>query len=148
MDATLWILPKSGAVTSEPTHSFSPVVDRGLVIFHIGGHEQGALTAFNAETGDAKWHWDGDGPAYASPIMAEFEGTRQVITFTQNNLIGVAAESGELLWKRPYTVPFTQNNITSILSRPVTNRCRPIRSPTAPRGHSPRSRAIACSSRT
>jgi len=30
-------------------------------------------------------------------------------------LIGVAAESGELLWKRPYVVPYTQNNITPIL---------------------------------
>ena len=111
----LWQKPASKVATLYTTHSFSPVVDRGLVIFHTGGHDRGALTAFNAETGDAKWHWDGDGPAYASPIMAEFEGTRQVITFTQNNLIGVAAESGELLWKRPYTVPFTQNNITPIL---------------------------------
>jgi outer membrane protein assembly factor BamB len=111
----LWQKPASKVATLYTTHSFSPVVDRGLVIFHVGGHDQGALTAFNAETGDVKWHWDGDGPAYASPIIAEFEGTRQVITFTQNNLIGVAAESGELLWKRPYVVPFTQNNITPIL---------------------------------
>ena len=111
----LWQKPASKVATLYTTHSFSPVVDRGLVIFHLGGHDQGALTAFNAETGDVKWHWDGDGPAYASPMVAEFEGTRQVITFTQNNLIGVAAESGELLWKRPYTVPFTQNNITPIL---------------------------------
>jgi len=111
----LWQKPASKVATLYTTHSFSPVVDRGLAIFHVGGHDQGALTAFNAETGAVKWHWDGDGPAYASPIVAEFEGTRQVVTFTQNNLIGVAAESGELLWKRPYTVPFTQNNITPIL---------------------------------
>jgi len=111
----LWQKPPSKVATLYTTHSFSPVVDRGLVIFHVGGHDQGSLTAFNAETGDVKWHWDGDGPAYASPIVAEFEGTRQVITFTQNNLIGVAAESGELLWKRPYAVPYTQNNITPIL---------------------------------
>jgi outer membrane protein assembly factor BamB len=111
----LWQKPPSKVATLYTTHSFSPIVDRGLVIFHVGGHDQGALTAFNAETGDVKWHWDGDGPAYASPIIAEFEGTRQVITFTQNNLIGVAAESGELLWKRAYAVPYTQNNITPIL---------------------------------
>jgi len=111
----LWQKPASKVATLYTTHSFSPVVERGLVIFHVGGNDQGALTAFNAETGDVKWHWDGDGPAYASPIVAEFEGTRQVITFTQNSLIGVAAESGELLWQRPYKVPFTQNNITPIL---------------------------------
>jgi outer membrane protein assembly factor BamB len=111
----LWQKPASRVATLYTTHSFSPVVDRGLVIFHVGGHKQGALTAFNADTGDVKWHWDGDGPAYASPIIADFDGTRQVITFTQDNLIGVAAATGELLWKRAYSVPFTQNNITPIL---------------------------------
>ena len=111
----LWQKPASKVATLYTTHSFSPVVDRGLVIFHVGGHSQGALTAFNADTGDVKWRWDGDGPAYASPIVTELDGTRQVVTFTQDNLIGVAADTGELLWKRPYTVPYTQNNITPIL---------------------------------
>ena len=111
----LWQKAASKVATLYTTHSFSPLVDRGLVIFHVGGHNQGALTAFDADTGDVKWHWDGDGPAYASPIVAELEGTRQLITFTQDNLIGVAAATGELLWKRPHVVPYTQNNITPIL---------------------------------
>jgi len=111
----LWQKPGSSIVPIYTTHSFSPLVDRGLVIFHVGGNNQGALTAFDAETGAVKWHWDGDGPAYASPIVAEFEGTRQIVAFTQDNLIGVSAASGELLWKRPYKTPYTQNNITPIL---------------------------------
>ena len=110
----LWQKPASQMPTLYTTHSFSPVVDGGLVIFHVGGHNRGALTAFNADTGDVKWHWDGDGPAYASPIITDFDGTRQVVTFTQDNLIGVAAATGDLLWKRPYSVPYTQNNITPI----------------------------------
>jgi outer membrane protein assembly factor BamB len=110
----LWQKPASPMPTLYTTHSFSPVVDGALVIFHVGGHNKGALTAFNADTGDVKWHWDGDGPAYASPIIADFDGTRQVVTFTQDNLIGVAAATGDLLWKRPYSVPYTQNNITPI----------------------------------
>jgi outer membrane protein assembly factor BamB len=111
----LWQKPASPVATLYTTHSFSPVVDRGLVVFHVGGNNQGALTAFDADTGDPKWRWSGDGPAYASPMIAEIEGTRQVVTFTQDNLIGVAAATGELLWKLPYTVPYTQNNITPIL---------------------------------
>jgi outer membrane protein assembly factor BamB len=111
----LWQKPASRVATLYTTHSFSPVVDRGLVIFHLGGHNKGSLTAFNADTGDVKWHWDGDGPAYASPIIADFDGTHQVVTFTQDNLIGVDAATGELLWKRPYSVPYTQNNITPVL---------------------------------
>jgi outer membrane protein assembly factor BamB len=111
----LWGKPGSNIVPTYTTHSFSPLIDRGLVIFHVGGNNQGALTAFDAETGVIRWHWDGDGPAYASPIVAEFEGTRQIVAFTQDNLVGVSAVSGELLWKRPYKTPYTQNNITPIV---------------------------------
>ena len=110
----LWQTPASKVATLYTTHSFSPLVDRGLVVFHVGGHNRGALTAFDADTGAVKWRWDGDGPAYASPIVAEIDGTRQLITFTQDNLIGVAAATGELLWKRSYSVPYTQNDITPI----------------------------------
>jgi outer membrane protein assembly factor BamB len=95
--------------------AMSPLVDRGLVIVHVGGHGQGALTAFDANSGAVKWSWNGDGPAYGSPITADFDGTRQVIVLTQENLIGVAAATGDLLWKRPFTTSFTQNAITPIL---------------------------------
>src|SRR5437763_144234 len=67
----------------------SALVDRGLVILHVGGHKQGALTAFDPATGAVKWSWNGDGPAYGSPIVADIGGTRQVIVFSQENLIGV-----------------------------------------------------------
>jgi outer membrane protein assembly factor BamB len=93
----------------------SPLVDRGLVILHVGGHDKGALNAYDAATGAVKWHWDGDGPGYGSPMAADVDGTRQVITLTQENVVGVAAATGELLWKRPYSTPYSQNAITPIL---------------------------------
>jgi outer membrane protein assembly factor BamB len=96
--------------------AMSPLVDRGLAIVHVGSHNQGALTAYDVNTGAVKWHWDGDGPGYASPIVAELEGTRQVITFTQDNLVGVSASTGELLWTRPFKTRSTQNCITPLLS--------------------------------
>jgi outer membrane protein assembly factor BamB len=93
----------------------SPVVDGRLVIVHVGGHGAGALTAFDVGTGDVRWSWNGDGPAYGSPIVAELGGTRQVVTMTQDNLVGVAVATGELLWRRPYTVRATRNAVTPIL---------------------------------
>src|SRR5262249_16237974 len=81
--------------------AMAPLVDRGLVILHGGGHDRGALTAFDAASGAVKWSWNGDGPSYGSPMVADFDGTRQVIVLTQDNLVGVSATSGELLWKRP-----------------------------------------------
>jgi outer membrane protein assembly factor BamB len=95
--------------------AMSALVDRDLVIVHVGSHNQGALTAFDANTGAVKWSWSGDGPAYGSPVAADFEGTRQVIVFTQANLVGVSEATGELLWRRSFTTPSTQNTITPIL---------------------------------
>ena len=89
--------------------AMSPVVDRGLLIAHVGGNDDGALTAFDAASGEVKWQWKGDGPAYASPIVADLGGTKQVITETQNNIVGVSASDGQLLWKIPFTTEYLQN---------------------------------------
>jgi outer membrane protein assembly factor BamB len=97
--------------------AMSPIADRGLVIVHVGGHNQGALTAFDANTGDVKWSWSGDGPAYASPIVADVGGTRQIVTITQQNVVGVSAATGELLWQRPFASRATNNSITPMLYR-------------------------------
>src|SRR5213079_2067359 len=59
--------------------AMSPVVDNGLLIAHVGGHDKGALMAFDAETGDVKWSNDLDGPAYGSPLVVNLAGVRQVI---------------------------------------------------------------------
>jgi outer membrane protein assembly factor BamB len=113
----LWQKPKTDV---EPLYhtAMSPLVDRGLVILHVGGHSNGALTAFDARTGDVKWSWNGDGPSYGSPIAVDLGGTRQIITMTQDNLVSVSAASGELLWRRPYTVRATRNAVTPIVHNP------------------------------
>src|SRR5580700_3212601 len=95
----------------------SPVVDRGMVIVHVGGDTQGALTAFDAATGIEKWSWKGDGPAYASPIVVEIAGTRQVVTQSRDNLVGVSAATGELLWRIPFKTDYAQNIVTPVIYR-------------------------------
>ena len=110
----LWQKP-AGKVLPLYGTSASPLVDRGLVIVNVGGHDQGALTAFDANTGDAKWSWTGDGPSYASPLAADVDGVRQIITLTQDNVVGVSAADGRLLWRRPYKTEYTQNIINPML---------------------------------
>jgi outer membrane protein assembly factor BamB len=110
----LWQKPASSAQPLYHT-AMSPLVDRGLVIVHVGGHNQGTLNAYNANTGAVKWHWDGDGPAYGSPMAVDVGGTRQIVVFTQENLVGVSAADGALLWKRPFSTRSTQNTLTPIL---------------------------------
>jgi len=95
--------------------AMSPVVDRGLLIAHVGTNGRGALTGFDAQTGVEKWSWKGDGPAYASPIVVELGGTRQVVTQSQRNIVGVSAATGELLWRIPFSTPYEQNIVTPVL---------------------------------
>jgi outer membrane protein assembly factor BamB len=116
--------------------AMSPIVDDGLVIAHVGGHDRGALTAFDAATGAEKWKWTGDGPGYASPIVSTFDGTKQVITLTQERIVGLSLASGTLLWELPIRTPYTQNVVTptaangfvvySGLEHPLT-AVRPVR---------------------
>jgi outer membrane protein assembly factor BamB len=110
----LWQKP---APPVEPLYhtATSPLVDGNRVILHVGGHNDGALTAFDVATGEVKWRWTGDGPAYGSPMLFELSGTRQVVTFTQQNFVGVDAATGKLLWRRPYTTQSTTTSQTPIL---------------------------------
>ena len=93
----------------------SPVVDGDRVIVHVGGPGDTALSAFDAVSGDTLWQWSGDSPAYGSPIVAQLGGVRQVVTFTHQNLVGVAIDSGELLWSRPFVTPSNTTAQTPIV---------------------------------
>ena len=110
----LWQKPGSLPLLMYTSHSFSPVVDRGLVIFHVGGHDKGALTAFDLNTGTEKWSWNGDGPGYGSPIIADIDGVRQLITITQGKLVAVDVATGALLWERPFPSSNFTNSITPL----------------------------------
>jgi outer membrane protein assembly factor BamB len=110
----LWQKPKG---PTEPMFhtAQSALVDRGVVILHVGGDKEGALTAFDPATGAVRWTWDGDAPAYGSPIVAEISGTRQVITFSRDNLVGVNAANGRLLWRTPFQARAVTNSITPLV---------------------------------
>jgi outer membrane protein assembly factor BamB len=93
----------------------SPLVDRGHVIAHVGGHDKGALRAFDLDTGRTVWQWTGDGPAYTSPVVATLGDTRQLITQSQDACIGVSPDDGALLWKLPYKTQYEQNIVTPLV---------------------------------
>ena len=111
----IWQISKATVAPPYGT-AVSPLVDQGLVIVHVGGQDQGALTAFDANTGAVRWAWAEDGPSYASPLAADLNETRQVITLSQGHVIGVSASSGALLWQRRFRTQHEQNAIDPILA--------------------------------
>ena len=58
----LWQKPGLPAQPLWTSHSFSPLVDRGRVVFHMGGNDKGTLSAFDVNTGEVSWAWSADGP--------------------------------------------------------------------------------------
>ncbi len=110
----LWHVPGTDV---EPLYhtSMSPLVVDDAVIVHVGGHDDGALTAFDVASGEVVWSWDGDGPAYGSAMRFRLDGADQVVAFTQEHFVGVEADSGALLWIRPFETPSTTSSQTPLL---------------------------------
>ena len=96
--------------------SMSPIVDGDMVIAHVGGDKNGAIVAFDRNSGAQKWAWKGDGPAYASPIIATFGGARHLVTQTQSHVVGLSPSDGKLLWQIPFTTEYEQNIITPVVA--------------------------------
>ena len=93
--------------------AMSPIVVSNLVVVHAGGSGNGAVMALDPSSGITKWTWKGDGPAYASPIVATFAGTPQIVTQTQRHLVSLALD-GKLRWQLPFETEYAQNSITPI----------------------------------
>ena len=79
--------------------AMSPILVDGMCIAHLGGPGGGALLGLDLATGEAKWKWTGEGPAYASPVLMTVDGTKQIVTVTEKGLVGIAAADGKLLWQ-------------------------------------------------
>jgi outer membrane protein assembly factor BamB len=107
----VWQTP---AAPDHPSYgtAVSPVGDKDLVIVHPGNH--GPLTAFDANTGTVRWTGTDRG-AYASPIIVELGGIRQVVTMTQESVLGVSLSDGAKLWEYPWQSRSTPSAITPIL---------------------------------
>jgi len=76
----------------------SPLGEKGMVIAHPGNY--GPLTAFDTNTGEVRWT-AGSGGFFASPIIVGLGGTRQVVSATQDSVVGVSLD-GRVLWRYPW----------------------------------------------
>ena len=82
--------------------AMSPIIVDGKAIAHLGGRGKGALMAFDLASGDEKWKWADEGPAYASPALLTVAGTKQIVTLTAKSVVGIGAADGKLLWQIPF----------------------------------------------
>jgi outer membrane protein assembly factor BamB len=79
--------------------SMSPLIVDNLCIVHLGKETEGALIAYDIETGKPKWNWTSEGPTYSSPMLMTIDGIKQVVIHCEKNLYGINLADGKQLWK-------------------------------------------------
>ena len=84
----------------------SPIIDRGRVIIHVGAEPDGCLIALNCRTGAEVWRSLPDPSGYATPILIDRNGRREIVSWTPDNIHGLVAETGQVLWSVPYDVTY------------------------------------------
>ena len=76
-----------------------------------------AMAALDKKTGQTVWKSGsaGEPAGYASPIVFEYGGLRIILTMSQKSVIGVNADTGDLLWRfEHYTPRYVANCVTPI----------------------------------
>ena len=82
--------------------SMSPMIIDGLCIAHLGGAGNGAMIAYEMNSGNEKWRWAEEGPDYGSPVILKIEGKKLIISPTEKSIVGVDLSDGKLKWKLPF----------------------------------------------
>ena len=94
----------------------SPLVHGDRLLAFAGRYGEGAFMALDTATGKTVWEWTGDGPGYASPIVAAIDGVEQVITQSQNACVGLSVGEGKLLWSIAFKTDYDQNIVTPVVA--------------------------------
>jgi outer membrane protein assembly factor BamB len=95
--------------------SESPLVDGNNVIVTPGGPRAG-IVALDKMTGKTVWQSQqlSDEAGYASPIVADVQGVRMIMTLNANAGVGVRASDGKLMWRYQDVANGTANVTTPI----------------------------------
>ena len=82
----------------------SPIVSGGLCIAQLGGANNGGVVAYDLASGNEKWRWTGEAPAYASPVLLTLDGVTYVVAETDTKIVALGLADGKLAWETPFAV--------------------------------------------
>lgn len=95
-------LAEFGAENISWGKSDSPLIVDDNVVISVGGLNNNSLVAFNRETGEVAWTAGSHRSSYASPVLAEIGGVRQILVVNENFLTAHDAATGSVLWEHPW----------------------------------------------
>ena len=117
--STLWhvnLVENFGGKRPGWGYSESPLLLDGSLIVTPGG-PNGTVLALNSSNGTSNWQSSGltQTAHYASPIVTEIAGKKQIVQFGRESMFGVAADGGDLLWQYSDAANGTANCATAIV---------------------------------
>ena len=98
----------------------SPLEVGGRVVVQTGSDIHGGqIVALEPATGKVAWEWKGPGPGYASPVVIEIAGKKQIASLTNSSIIAVDAMTGAELWSVPFPDEWHENIVTPVWTAPI-----------------------------
>lgn len=83
----------------------SPLVDGDRLITLVGGRNGAMMVAFNKETGEEVWRsLDDPRVGYCPPVIMEFAGRRQLISWHPSAVSALDPETGQVIWEIPWEI--------------------------------------------
>ena len=90
----------------------TPILHKGLVIYHLDGVEGRFVVAHDAKTGEVRWKTDRTNKtkggknrrrAFNTPTIIQHEGQEQMISVAADAVFGYDPVNGKELWSFPYS---------------------------------------------
>lgn len=95
---TLDVLEQTGGAPKDFGNSSNPLID-GNVIYVQARAGGNAAVCVDKEKGTIVWKSEAKGGGYATPVLAEVAGKKQLLCFAEKHLIGLDPKSGKTLWE-------------------------------------------------
>jgi outer membrane protein assembly factor BamB len=109
----IWRKDDFKGITPRFYTSASPLIMDGMCIAELGGGKDGGIVAYELASGNEKWRWTGDGPAYGSPMPMTVEGTKLIVAMTETKVLALSAGDGSLAWETPFPVKGRGYNVAT-----------------------------------
>ena len=108
---------EKGQAAGASRHGYngSPVIDGARLVACAGGTNGASVVCLDKLTGRVIWQSQSDIPGYAPPVLGTFGGTRQVVAFTVQGVMGLDAGTGLLLWRSPVKTALARHVTTPVL---------------------------------
>ena len=97
----------------------SPAVDGDRLYVQVGSTRGAGVVCFDKTTGQVIWKSQSDLASYAAPMIATIAGTRQLVSFTADGVIGLKPNDGVLLWRFPVKTDFSRHAVTPLIKDDV-----------------------------